>query len=485
MTKITKSPPLRALLFTLLSLSTSTIIAQQNQCEGGGMLVQFDLSKTNNSKIQNENTYIVILGTNPATKKHAYVSLQDGNHVGTLADITDVKMNGKDYGISLAKLTQNSGGMAQACIPHLTSGRIYLSFGNSLDMPTDKNSLTPQQPDVNNPQTTTGGTLFDKVEFNYSTSGETVINPTGVDFLAIPYTIKQAGHEYGHSGGLNGVVDNMKAIVCKAVGEKQGSDQCNKTWAQSEWSSLVVYDSNKDLMRIDAPGRSGTRFTGYFANYINELSNYYSAAQNRAIKVDLRELKQGMWSGSFEPKSQTLVFSRIDSPSSVTYSYNLTLPQASNSIFMGAQTPFNNRDQIDSTLARDVTSAIVSGMLMRNQSAFGGKDYFDAEGNPVLKNKQQMQELIPFYFNNVDGSVDYTANQCGTSKNAPCVNVYSEAMHALSTDNNIAQPQQSYLNSYAFAYDDFLGMDGTNTQTDAKPATIVLGDMKDRVIPHL
>lgn len=152
---------------------------------------------------------------------------------------------------------------------------------------------------------------------------------------------------------------------------------------------------------------------------------------------------------------------------------------------MGAQAPFNNRDKIDSTLARDVTAAIVSGMLMRHQSAFGGKDYFDTEGNPVLKNKQQMQELIPYFFNNVDGSVDYTANQCGASKNAPCINVYSEAMHALSTDNNITQPQESYLNSYAFAYDDFLGMDGTNTQTDTKPATIIIGDMKDRVIPHL
>lgn len=205
--------------------------------------------------------------------------------------------------------------MAQACIPHLTSGRIYLSFGNPLDMPTDEKSLTPQQPDVNNSTTTTDGTLFDKVEFNYSTNSETVINPTGVDFLAIPYTIKQAGHEFGHFGGLNSVASNMKAIVCKAAGEKPDSGQCNKAWAQSEWSSLVIYDSNKNLLRIEAPGRFGTRFNNYFANYINELSNYYSTAQNRSIKVDLRELKQGMWSGSFEPKSQTLVFSSIDNPS--------------------------------------------------------------------------------------------------------------------------------------------------------------------------
>lgn len=152
---------------------------------------------------------------------------------------------------------------------------------------------------------------------------------------------------------------------------------------------------------------------------------------------------------------------------------------------MGAQAPFNNKNAVDATIARDLTSAIVSGMLMRKESAFIGKNFFDSEGNPVFRNKQQMQELLKYYFNNVDYSVDYVVNQCGATKDAPCVNVYSEAMHALSFDKNIDHPQNSYLNSYAFSYDDFLGMDGTNTQTDAKPATVVIGDMKNRKIPHI
>lgn len=168
-----------------------------------------------------------------------------------------------------------------------------------------------------------------------------------------------------------------------------------------------------------------------------------------------------------------------------TLSYDFALPRVSNSIFMGSQAPFNNRNDVDATLARDLTAAIVSGMLMRLNSAFVGQDFFDPQGNPVFKNKNQMQRLLPYYFNNQDNSVDYRVNQCGQHGDAPCVNVYSEALHALSTDKNIAHPQTSYVNSYAFSYDDFLGMDGTNTQTDVYPATIVIGDMKNRKIPHV
>ncbi|KTD75697.1 beta-1,3-glucanase family protein [Legionella waltersii] len=474
------------LIFSLLGLlAICNQTFSQNPCIGGGMSIRFDLSKTNNASIQNRNTYIVVLGIDPATKKHAYVKFNDGNHIGTLVDITDKSMNARDYGISLSELMPNSDGVTQACIPHLTSGRVYISLGNPLDMPTEKNSLTPQQPDVNNPQTTTNGTLFDKVEFNYSSSGETVINPTGVDFIAIPYTIKQAGHEYGHFGGLDGVVKNMKSIICHASGESINSAECSMRWKNSEWSSLVVYNSENSLMRIDAPGRSGNRFSGYFNNYLRELSRYYSSARNRSIKIDLKELNQGIWSGYFVPDTQNIVFSRDGGTGSEKYAYNLSSPQASNAILMGSQAPFNNRNAIDSTIARDLTSAIVSGMLMRKESAFIGKDFFDAQGNPVFKNKQQMQGLLKFYFNNVESSVDYAANQCGSSKDEPCVNIYSEAMHALSFDKYIEHPQQSYLNSYAFSYDDFLGMDGTNTQTDTQPATIVIGDMKDRKIPHI
>jgi hypothetical protein len=462
----------------------SNIALAQSPCQSG-MSVSFDLTQTQNARIKNENTYIVVLGLNPATNKHTYVKFESGNKLGTLVDINSNTINGKDFGIPLSQLTQDNSGFANACIPHITSARIYLSFGNSLDMPTDDKTLTPKQPDVNNPQTTTNGTLFDKVEFNYSTSGETVINPTGVDFFAIPYTIKQGGHEYGHLGGLEGVITNMKTIVCGALDLSPDSSACATQWEQSEWSGLIKYNEEHNLMRVDAPGRAGNSFTGYFDNYLNALSQYYSSNMNRSIKIDLSELNQGIWSGSFIPNTKTIVFKQDAGTNLKTYSYDLSLSQTSNSILMGAQAPFNNIDAIDSTIARDLTSAVVSGMLMRKESAFTGKDFFDEQGNPIFKNKQQMQNIIEFYFNNVDNSVDYSQNQCGGAGNAPCVNVYSEAMHALSSDQYIQHPQQSFLNSYAFAYDDFLGMDGTNTQTDALPAIVVIGDMKNRKIPHI
>lgn len=487
-TKMNPFPPnlgLASVLALSMGLSMTTSAFAENGCPGGGMSLSFDLSKTNNPAINSSNTYIVILGIDPATKKHAYVRLEEGQSKGSLVDINNESINGREYGIALSQLLPNTEGKPQACVPHLTSGRVYISFGNALDMPTDKVSLTPKQPDVNNPQTTSNGTLFDKVEFNYSTSGETVINPTGVDFVAIPYTIKQAGHEFGHLGGLDGIIDNMKSIVCKSANEAPNTAACNTRWAQSEWSSLIVYNAENGLMRVDAPGRSGPRFNGYFTNYINQLSGYYSSAINRSIKVDLRELNKGTWTGSFVPSTQNLVFTKEGGDGQEAYAYNMGLPQTSNSILMGAQAPFNNRNAIDATIARDITSAIVSGMLMRKESALAGKNFFDAQGSPVLRNKEQMQTLMPFYFNNGDNSVDYVVNQCGAKSDAPCINVYSEAVHALSFDKNIAHPQESYVNSYAFAYDDFLGMDGTNTQNDSKPAVIVIGDMKGRKVPHI
>jgi hypothetical protein len=482
------------ILAITLSLIGLTAINQlsysQNSCQGGGMSVQFDLSKTNNPSIKPENTYIVTLGINPLTKKYGYVQFNNGNSIGTMVDINNGAINGKNYGVPLSKLIPSSGGKAQACIPHLTSGRIYLSFGNALDMPTDTQAgtgiFTPRHPDVNNPQTTTGGTLFDKVEFNYSTNGETVINPTGVDFIAIPYSIQQSGHNYGHLGGLDGIIKNMQTIVCRAAGATVGTPECTHEWNKSEWSSLVVYNQSKQLMRIDAPGRVGNKFSGYFDKYIDALSNYYTAASGRSIKIDLRELGAkggGIWVGTFLPNTKTLVFT--PDGGKTTMSYNLDNAKASNSILMGAQAPFNNKNAIDATLARDFTSAIVSGMLMRTESAFYGKDFFDGQGNPVFKNKEQMQKLIGFYFNNGENSIDYNVNQCGSTGDAPCIDVYSEAIHALTTDQHIDHPQDSYVSSYAFAYDDFLGMDGTNTQTDASPATIIIGDMSGRTIPHV
>jgi hypothetical protein len=479
-------------LVGLLSMSASAFAA--NTCVGGGISVSFDLSKTNNPSITNENTYLVVLGTNPATHKDTYVKFQNSKEIGKLVDITNTSVNGKDFGIPLSQLVTEPGKMAQVCITKLTSGRGYISFGNALDLPTE-NNLKPRHPNVKDPNTTTNGTLFDKFEFTYLPEGISYINPTGVDFIAIPYTIKQAGFEYGHSGSVEAVAKNMKSIVCKAAGENVNSTQCDARWKQSEWSSLVVYNANNELLRVDAPGRDGDKFNYYFSDYIQELSSYYSAATNRSIKVDLSELNKGTWSGRFIPNTKTIVFTQDGQAGSQQVVYNLQdvnspkeAPEqrfyTSNSIFMGAQLPFGG-GAVNDTIARDLTSAIVSGMLMRKEQAFIGKQFFDQEGNPVFRNKEQMQSLTEFYFNNGAGSVDYKVNQCGVKKDAPCINVYSEAVHALSTDQNIEQPQESFVNSYAFAYDDFLGMDGTNVQKDTEAATIVLGDMKGRKIPHI
>lgn len=67
--KIYKMNRFKILIFSVISLFALDEIAfAKNQCDGGGMLVRFDLSKTNNDRIDNQNTYIVVLGIDPKTK---------------------------------------------------------------------------------------------------------------------------------------------------------------------------------------------------------------------------------------------------------------------------------------------------------------------------------------------------------------------------------------------------------------------------------
>src|SRR5689334_8689271 len=79
-------------LASVLTFSMTGSALAQGNCQAG-MSLSFDLSKTNNPSIKNNNTYIVILGINPATKKHAYVKFEQGNTLGTLIDVTNEAIN--------------------------------------------------------------------------------------------------------------------------------------------------------------------------------------------------------------------------------------------------------------------------------------------------------------------------------------------------------------------------------------------------------
>ncbi|CAH0543236.1 beta-1,3-glucanase family protein [Vibrio marisflavi] len=478
-----------ALFFALPTFAQSNI----ENCSGG-MEVKFDLSKVNNDSVNYANTYLTVVGKKQGVDTSAFVKFSAPTKEGELVELSK-QSNGKNYALLLNKFVSTSNNVAQICVPPLISGRIYISVGNPLDLPVVKDGdghYRVQGPDVNNPSTTTNGTVFDKVEFTYTTGGQTVINPTGVDFISIPYTITQEKDVYGRDGSIDSIIDNMKFLVCEAHGYTIESPNCDAAWNKSEWSTLAHYEDingkvvsenteNAHLVRVDAPGRFGSTFNKYFNPYIEKLIKYYSVESGKSIKMDLSEINKGIWVGQFQDKQLKFYQNGDKATSPIIFNFD---GDFSNSIFLADQGPFTKDTPEKATISRNLSSAIVAGLLMRKDGNSGIDTLFDKQGNTYLANKVQLEKLIPFYFNNGDNTLDYNPNICGQSGGEPCVNIYQQAVHGLVKDNYYIKPDKVYLHSYAFAYDDFLGMDGTNTKTDSYPATITLGNLQHRVFPH-
>lgn len=63
-------------MFGVAVLTLSEQVFAQNPCAGGGMSVSFDLSKTNNSSIDNKNTYKQLLWARTSLTQKAILFLK-------------------------------------------------------------------------------------------------------------------------------------------------------------------------------------------------------------------------------------------------------------------------------------------------------------------------------------------------------------------------------------------------------------------------
>ena len=402
---------------------------------GAGNFTVKIVDNANNPQIKN--LYVVVKGTNPRTRKQCFVKFNPGSgSVGTLVDITKTTRS-QNYAVSYNTFKNNT-----MHLPNLISGRIYLSLNRKLVMPIvgKAPNLGIADPSPYNKSDPNFQTLYDKVEFTY-TGNTTVINPTAVDYIALPIAISQNNKTYG--------MTKARSAIFGAI-----QNTFNKVPSKAAWNKLIEKNSKGTILRILAAGRDPNYFdsnylNGKTYNYISDVWNYY---KTKTIVIDCTELKNippklsgYMYTGKVV--GSKFVFTNGNKAQDVT----LDRP-TSDQFFLASQGTFNAKNGTPrAVIVRNFTAAWSVGLLPVADKTVLSKKYF-------ADNKSKF----------------YTPNSYLSPKSkqgGPWYNLYAKAIHKQSK------------NDYAWPYDDILGLDGTNTSSDKNPATLTLGTMAKTKVP--
>jgi len=271
--------------------------------------------------------------------------------------------------------------------------------------------------------------LYDKIEFTYLSNGQTYINPTAVDCLSLPLSIQQGGKTFGMTTPRSTMFANMQKMFTTAG-------------YSPEWARLIIKDQNGSILRVVAPGRDDNYFDATYLNdYIPALWNYY---KTHTLSIDCSELTTlvpGL--GNYTFKGQ------VDSNNNFVFSNGSTTETigqpTSDNFFLAAQGVF------------DAQNATVRSVLVRNVCAAWSVGLLPAPDNAVLNAAYYQQNKAQFYNDNTLLPT--------TGSKRPWYNLYAKAIHQLSSS------------IYAWAYDDAIGLDGTNASIAQNPATIIIGPL--------
>lgn len=388
-----------------------------------GLVVHF-------KSLQAMQTYILIKGIDPKTGKACFIQF-DFSHTPALATYVDAssQTDSRDYTYALNRLPIENN-LATLHLPHLTSGRIYFSYGTPLQRFSIVKDAAGQEqiadPSVYNPTDSNYNTLFDKVEFTYLDNGKTWVNPTAVDFVALPLTIQQHGRTYGLTVSQQ-TLDNVMSAAFEN---------------DSDYHNLIRRQANGHLLRILAPGRDDGSFS---SNYLeNTIEGYWQYYSTHTMTIDCSEVKPNDPLFSGRVSGDTLVLKNQtgwkNTPSTTQCDANdsdneVCIQQpSSDEFFQGAGPNLANKGAVPiSVVSKFISSAWASGLLPTTSTL--NTSFFKAQQS--------------HYFQ--QGSYD----------------LYDKALHS----NNMGI-------LYGFAYDDVLGIDGTNGSSDQYPITITLNQME-------
>lgn len=415
----------------------------------------FPVKIVNKTGDQNIKVYVLVKGLHPDTTKPVFIRFDTGTGIGQYADITtpDTNTQSKDYtyfseafGYDYTYF-KNANGEFVMHIPYLKSGRVYISLNDRLKMPVvgQAPNLGIADPSAFNTNDPNYQYLYDKVEFTYfmtPTGPLTVINPTAVDCLALPIAVSQDKLVDGKvENVLYGITDSREktfSAIENILKESGNSPQ---------WERLVIRNNQGTILRIVAPGRDDAFFdANYLNDYINALWNYYTTHTLAIDCTELTNILPGLGSYTFTGKvvGNDLVFTNATN----SYTEKIAKP-TSNNFFLADQGPFQaNNNTVRAVLVRNICSAWSVGLLPVSDGTILTRSFYldQKHNNNFYKNNA----IIPT-----------------TGANKPWYNLYAKAIHSISKD------------IYAWAYDDAIGLDGTNFSTDKYPATLTIGRMSE------
>jgi hypothetical protein len=420
----------------------------------------FPVKIVNNTGDPSITVYVLVKGLNPVTEKPAFIRFDTGTGIGQYVDITTPDkivenptqsddappVQSLAYGYDYTYF-KNANGEYVMHVPYLKSGRVYISLNNKLKMPVvgQAPNLGIADPSAFNPNDPNYDYLYDKVEFTYfmtPTGPLTVINPTAVDCLALPIAVSQDKLVDGKvENVLYGITDSrdktFNAIenILKASGNSP------------QWGRLVIRNNQGTILRIVAPGRDDAFFDSTYLNdYINALWSYYTTHTLTIDCTELTNIIPGLGSYTFTGKviGNDLVFTNATK----TYTEKIAKPESKN-FFLADQGSFQaTNNTVKAVLVRNICSAWSVGLLPVPDGTMLTRTYYLEQKNN--HNFYKDNTIIPT-----------------TGANKPWYNLYAKAIHSISKD------------IYAWAYDDAIGLDGTNFSTDKYPATLTIGRMSE------
>ncbi len=419
-------------------------------------------------------TFIIFTGkTIEAKPKNCALTFtrSNGAYIGKLAPIA-ANNNASDFTILLDTMQQSkTSETVLLMIPTLQSGRAMVSINNPLCMTTVKDTagFVFQEPDISNPDDPSFNYLFDKFEYTYDSTATFYINPTAVDFFAIPMHLNTLSNTQHSGAPLDTPRTTLLRIISKTLAD--GDKTKDKSWKKC----TVTDPTGSIILRIAAPSVAPGFNPNYLSdasgfNYLESLISFY---KRNTVVIDCQELTaEGMevfekykktfkqdpgayyFSGTIN-RSNQFVFTNKPAKSTgppMTETFDMSKVTSHNMFAPGSGELSTPNKTVRSIVVKFLTSAFSVGLLPTAKQDTFSKAWFPAHRNSFYKPNP--------------------LNPPGAQNNGPWYSLYSEAIHAALGPS-----------MYAFAYDDVLGQDGTLVTTNRDTVRITIGDLGPLNIP--
>ena len=169
--------------------------------------MNLSINNSPTSGVSSAKVFACVLGTNPVTKEFGYVDFANGTFVPVEVNQSNATFQYRP-GVTSRALADIAFPFG---MPAMLSARIYFFIGE--DFPAGAMATSGPSPS----RTTTS--LFDKVEFDTSSSGSYNINTTSVDFYGVSLTIQAAPKNgggqvtYGYTASRKDIINALKRVT--------------------------------------------------------------------------------------------------------------------------------------------------------------------------------------------------------------------------------------------------------------------------------